>query len=473
MTTYYTEPQRKIPVYKSVDVVVAGGGVSGFCAAIAAARAGAKTLLIERAGWVGGYLDSGWGAGTVGYVFNDSDGNIIMKGICWELLERLAKLGAAMPPMKRRFLVNTWPYETENRVFRPQILQEAGKAVVLEMLEEAGADLLLHTLVADVIREGKRVTGLVIENKSGRQAVTANVVVDCTGDADVAARAGAAFDTVPADTVYQVSRGFVLANVDTAAIRRRIADNAKEFAYVMEPVDVPEGFQKPISGIRWKIEDLEVSDQGRHLKGGPGSHSSEAVGILRGIAHIGANVDGVDATDAAQVTRAEVEIRKKVFARWRKMRAERPEFKESILLPGSLDLGVRETRRIKGEYTLTTADIAEGRRFDDAIAQTMIALDCHHPKGNWEEWAPRSPYDIPYRIMLPKETDGLLVAGRCVSVEHLALAAIRKIPICMALGQAAGVAAAVASRAKVQPRAADMRAIQKELAAQGVPLRKN
>jgi hypothetical protein len=181
----------------------------------------------------------------------------------------------------------------------------------------------------------------------------------------------------------------------------------------------------------------------------------------------------VDATDAAQVTRAEVEIRKKVFARWRKMRAERPEFKESILLPGSLDLGVRETRRIKGEYTITTADIAEGRRFDDAIAQSMIALDCHHPKGNWEEWAPRSPYDIPYRIMVPKETDGLLVAGRCVSVEHLALAAIRKIPVCMALGQAAGVAAAVASRAGVQPRAADVRAIQRELTAQGVPLRKN
>jgi hypothetical protein len=468
---YFTERERKIPVADDVDVLVAGGGVSGIVAAVAAARNGARTLLVERLGWLAGHLDAGWGAGTVGFVFQDAQGKQIMKGICWELLERIKRMGAALGASRRRFLRNTWPYKTENRVFRPQIMQEAGKQVAFEMVEEAGVRLLLHTFIADVVVEDSCVKGIIIENKSGRQALLAKVVVDCTGDADIAARAGVPFDQTGKEKTYQVSRSFLLANVDTEAIRRKIVDHVDEYAYVMEPLEVPEGLQHPIMAMPWKVEDLEVTEDGRHLKGPKGSHSSESVGIMAGIMGIGFSVDGVDGTNAWEVSRAEVQIRKKVFERWLRLRRERAEYADSLLLPGSVDLGVRETRRIRGEYTITMRDIDEGRRFEDAIAQSMIALDCHHPGGVWEELAPKDTYDLPYRILVPKRIEGLLVAGRCVSTDHMALAALRKIPVCMALGQAAGTAAALSASKGVFPRNLDISELQRTLLSQDVPLR--
>jgi hypothetical protein len=466
---YITEKPRQIPVAASVDVLVAGGGVSGVMAAVAAARNGAKTLLVERQGWIGGYLDSGWGAGTVGFVFNDPQGRQIMKGLCWEMLERLRKNGWAMGATERRFLRNTWPYKTEHRVFRPQIMQELGKEVAFEMAEEAGVRLLLHSFISDAIVDADRVTGIIVENKSGRQAIRAKVVVDCTGDADVAARAGVPFERTDLAKSYQISRLFTLVNVDTDAIRKEILAHVGDYAYVMEPLEAPKGMEHPVQAMLWKVEDLEVTDDGRHLKGPKGSHSFRGVGILHGVAGLGASVDGVDGTDAWQVSEAEVQIRKSVVQKWLKLRGQK-EYRDSLLLPGSLDLGVRETRRIRGEYTVTMDDIAKGRRFGDAIVQTMIALDCHHPGEEWEELVPPSPYDLPYRMLVPQKIENLLVAGRCSSVDHMALAAVRKIPVCMALGQAAGTAAALSAAAGVTPRKLDIQTLRRTLVAQDVPL---
>ncbi len=466
----FIEKQRTIPVAGIYDVLIAGGGVSGFSAAIAAARTGAKTLIIERLGWLGGFLDSGWGAGTVGYVFNDNNGETILKGICWEILERLKAKGWAMGAGERRFLRNTWPYETDNRVFRPQIMQEPAKAVVMQMVEEAGAQILLHTWISDVIMENGEVQGLVVENKSGRQAIFAKVTVDCTGDGDVAFKAGAPMEILPANQRYQVTRNLTLVNVDTKTIRENIVKNTDHYSYLMEPINVPEGMQHPINGTEFPIERLEVTEDGRHLKGGPGSHSFNGVGILQGVSQIGASLDDVDATDAWEITKAEIVLRKKLIEHWEKLRKERPEYRNCLLVAGSLDLGVRESRRLKGEYFLSERDIAEGRRFKDAIAQSMIALDCHHRGGNWEEVAPKGAYDLPYRIMLPQGVNGLLVSGRCSSIDHLAHAAVRKIPNCMALGQAAGAAAALCAKRCETPRNLDIRELQRLLISQGVPL---
>lgn len=461
--------EREIPVVASYDVIVAGGGIAGFPAAIAAARAGAKTLVIDRHGWLGGFIDSGWGAGTVGFVFNDMDGNIILKGICWEILERLKAKGWAMGAEPRRFLKNTWPYKTENRVFRPQIMQEPAKTIAMEMVDEAGADMLLHTFITDVIMEDGQVRGLIVENKSGCQAIMGKVIIDCTGDGDIAYKAGAKMEILPPNERYQVSRSLSLINVDTETIREQVIADTEKFAYLMEPLECPPGMQHPIQGTVFPVERLEVSEDGLHLKGEPGSHGFNGVGILKGISQVGANLDDIDGTDAWQVSKAELTMRKKILASWEKLR-QKPEYKDSLLLAGSLDIGIRETRRLEGEYTLTVEDIADGHRFPDAIAQSMIASDCHHRAEYWEEVAPKAPYDMPYRMMLPQAIDGLLVAGRCASSDHLAEAAVRKIPNCMCLGQAAGAAAALCAKHGVAPRDVDIAELQALLREQDVPL---
>jgi hypothetical protein len=456
-----------------VDVLVVGGGVSGIPAAIAAARTGADTLVVEREGWLGGYFDSGWGAAVPGLAFQDTSGEQVIKGIAWEIVERLSEQGGALLPVERRFLRNTWPIDGPYSSWKAIVDQELGKALAFEMTEEAGVRLLLHTWATDVIVEGDTVKGIVVENKSGRQAIMAKAIVDCTGDGDIAARAGAPFEQTSKEEVYQVSRGFRLANVDTERVRQYILDHVDDYAFVVEPVDVPEGYQKPIMAQNYKASDLEISEDGRVLRGGPGSHGSMSVGMQTGVAGVGATADGIDGTDAWELTRAEVEIRRKAVQNWRRLRAQVPGYENSWLMTGPLGLGVRESRRIVGGHTLTAVDMAEGRRFDDAIAQSAMTLDAHKQKSEWMGTLPRHTYDLPYRMLVPQGVEGLLVAGRCSSMDHDAEAGLRKIPVCMALGQAAGTAAALAAQAGVAPRALDIAALQRTLLAQDVPLRKD
>ncbi len=413
-TKSITEPARKTPVAAEVDVAVVGGGVAGVIAAIASARAGARTLLIEKSDHVGGYFAEGPGGQTVGTSYQDMNGKMIIKGIPWEFMERLIAAGGGTPPvdidvsgMDKVDSNVSYDHSMQTRHIgksKPHVEFEAVKTLAFEMLEQAGAELLLNTMTVGALVEADAVTGVLVENKSGRSAILATVVVDCSGDADVAAFAGAPFEIAPKKDMYQISRG------------SRVA-----------------------------IHD----DEGRPV-------------IVGGV---GGSYDCGDGTDAWDLTRAEIHIRKLAVAQLAEIR-KRPGF-ESCYIYGTGEcqhLGVRETRRIVGEYMLTEDDVVEGSKFDDTIAKSANPVDMHMAGDTNENRTVKTDYhDIPYRSLVPKAIDGLLVAGRCISATHVAEAAIRKVPVCMATGQAAGTAAALSCRSGVAPRALDVSTLQRAL----------
>lgn len=415
---FITEPARTTPVVASADVVVVGSGPSGIIAAIAAARNRADTLLIERYDHVGGYFANQPGGQSVGVSFQDMTGKPIIKGIPWEFMERLIAAGGAVGPQD---LKEPDSGKVEGHVSRehqhqkrhigktkPAVEYEAVKSLAFQIFGEAGVRLLLHTLVVGAIVEDGAIAGVIVENKSGRQAIRAKVVVDCTGDADVAAFAGAPFSRPRKEEVYQISRG-------------------------------------------WKVAVRD--EQGQPV-------------IVGGV---GGSYDYGDGVDAWDLTRAEMELRRKAEDQLREMR-RRPGFENAYLFgPGEAQqLGVRETRQIVGEYVLTEQDIVEGRKFPDAIAKSANPIDMHMSGGKNENRSVKTDYhDIPYRCLVPKEIDGLLVAGRCISATHVAEAAIRKVPVCMATGQAAGTAAALSAGMTVTPRSLDARRLIAALREQG------
>jgi len=415
---FIREPARRTPVAASVDVAIIGGGPSGIIAAIAAARNGARTLLVERADHLGGYFAAGPGGQAVGVSFQDMNGTMIIKGLPWEFMERLIASGGAVGPKDvdvsavKKVQGNVsrehgWQARHIGKT-KPRVEYEAVKTLALEMLEEAGAHLLLNSWTVGVVMDGDVLRGVIVENKSCRQAILAKVVVDCTGDADVAALAGAPFEKTPREEVYQISRAYKVAIPD---------------------------------------------DQGRPVI----------------VGEVGGNWDYGDGTDAWDLTKAELSIRKQALAGLAALR-KRPGFEEAAIFGTgeSPHLGVRELRRIIGEYVLTEEDIVEGRKFADAVAKSANPIDMHNSGGTNENRTVKSDcHDIPYRSLVPRKVDGLLVAGRCISATHVAEAAIRKVPVCMATGEAAGTAAALAAKADVLPRKLDPGAVRAALRARG------
>ena len=415
---FITEPVRQTPVAAKVDVAVVGGGVSGIVAAVASARNGAETILIERYAYLGGYFDSGPGGQSVGISFQDMNGNIVIKGIAWEIMERLIATGGAVGPKdmevpkdKELPLHVSYGHARQARHIgktKPHVDYEAVRTLAFEMMEEEGVKLLLHSWTVGAIVESNVMKGVIVENKSGRQAILAKVVIDCTGDADVAAYAGAPFEKSPKQEMYQISRNFKIA-------------------------------------VR--------NDKGQTV-------------IVGGA---GGSYDYGDGTDVWDLTKAEIEIRKKAVEHVTQMR-KRPGY-ENCFISGDghpPQLGVRETRRIIGEYMLTEDDMVEGRKFPDTITKSASPIDMHKSGGENENRSVKTDYyDIPYRCLVPKKIDNLLVAGRCISATHIAEAGIRKIPVCMATGQAAGTAAALAAKSGVSTRALDVNLLQKTLREQG------
>jgi len=470
----FKESPREIPVVGEYDVIVVGGGTAGVGAAVAAGREGAKTLVVEQAGWLIGYMDTLWGQGlTHAITFQDKNDRIIMKGIPYEIVDRLYRQNAAIMPIRRNVIKNTWDKELDNNYNRWQasIDSEVAKDLAFQMCEEAGVDMLLHTWFADVIMEGNRVKGIIVENKAGRQAIMAQCVVDCTGDADVAARAGAPYRVPPKEELYEVTRGLALGNVDTARVRQYVMTHLDRFGFVCEPLEVPEGLEKPLFAFEVKGSELEISRNGLSLKGGPGSHShAMGIGIKKNTAGVHASVDNVDGTNPWEISKAEVNIRHKITAQWRRMKKEVVGYEECVLLAGSYDLGVLETRLIEGEYTITLEEMLKGTRHADAVFQTAMPTDAHLPKEYWSEDMCEDTYDLPFRTLLPKKVDGLLVAGRCISMDHPSVAALRKIPLCIAMGEAAGTAAALCARLGVTTHQLDIPTLQRQLLKNGVLL---
>lgn len=418
--------QIEIPVTKEVDVIVCGGGPAGIGAAVASARCGVRTLLIERYGFLGGMA-------TAGMVlpFGDTE-----PPIAKELFQRMQAYGGA----KR------WAFDPE-----------AFKYEANELVLEAGVELLFHTFVYKAFVMDNVVKGVFILNKSGFQAILGGVVIDCTGDGDVAASAGAPF------TKGREEDG--LMQPVTLMFRIGGVNLEKSQAYLQEDPNLMKTLAKAIAAGEIAPYTMELMGFVQVPR------RNEVVLNL-------SNFPYVDGTKTEDLTRAEIGTRREVHRIIDVLKKYVPGFEECYLIDTAPQVGVRETRQILGEYVFTEEDVLEARKFDDAVVRNIFEIDIHPPEGTSKcihKWgklrtAKQKWVDIPYRCLVPLRVESLLVAGRCFSVTHEGMAAPRRMGPCMAMGQAAGTAAALAVKQNIIPRKLDVKQIQDALRRQGVQI---
>ena len=402
------------PVVARHQVVVAGGGPSGVIAAVAAARSGADTLLIERYAFLGGNGTAGLMTCYNGFRNQRAPEALqTVKGIPAEYIAEIVRLGglADMDNYERQFHHDARKGDLTYTIgFDP----EAAKVASLHLLRREGVKLRLHSVVVRPMVEGPRVTGVIVESKSGRQAIAADIVIDCTGDGDVAALAGAPFMS-PAKTGDRMNM----------TLMYRLGG-------------LPPTVKDAFDGIR--IHD-------RVVKWGPGF--------------------GGDGADVENLTRAEIETRLKLWDQVQEMR-KKPGMESLYLMQTPTCIGVRETRRVIGEYTVTEHDAIEGTRFPDVVAISSNPMPSYHGKRYFFK---HEGFDIPYRSLVPRKVEGLVLSGRCISCEQGPFQSARSMAPAMAVGHASGCAAAMAATTGVPPRRLDVKALQKLLVSQKAELR--
>jgi hypothetical protein len=428
----------KKTLQKRVDVLVVGGGPAGIGAAISAARNGADVLLAERQFCLGGM---GTLSLVTGLYTQWSGERRVLGGIVQELTNSLIQHGDA-----REICV---PMSSSPGVSssRTEINPESYKHVAEQRAVEAGVELLYGALFSEPILDGNRVKGAVLDTKLETWRIEADIIVDCTGDGDVAAFSGARFDKGDRETgtMQPISMLFMCGNVDVARVFEFWASEA---------------FPKL---LRAAVDRGEIPMPSMALHN-PGWERDIIISMSRA---------ACDATDAFDLTRGQIEVRDQIHRIFRFLKDKFPGFENSYMVASSSQVGVRETRRIVGEYTLTRKDILETRQFADTIALGAYPIDIHRAKQNdvvFHQINRGEAYGVPYRCLVPADVDGLLVAGRCVSATHEALGAVRVQLMCMAMGEAAGAAAALCVRNSIEPRDLDPTVLRETLRAQGAIL---
>jgi glycine/D-amino acid oxidase-like deaminating enzyme len=398
------------------DVVVVGAGSAGMVAALASARNGASTILLERGGFLGGISTAVLDTMYAFYAPGEAQEKVV-SGLPDEVVARMEKYDAVL----RR--PNTFGSGT-GITYNPETL----KRVWDDLAREAGVRVFLHTFVTGSVKTGQRVTGVRFVNKAGSHEVKAKVVIDASGDADVVADAGGDFELAGRDGAQQtLSTTFRIANVT----ERALSVKKEELHALMREANKSGRFNLP-------REEGSV-------------HRTPDKGIM---ATIMTRVPGVAPDDIEGISKAEADGRTQAQAYFRFLKAMVPGYEEAVLIGTSPWIGVRETRRILGDYQLAGEDVLAARRFEDGIARCGAPIEDHHA-GRDTRWAyiPNSgTYTIPFRALLPRNLDGIVVAGRCLSSTHDAHASARSIGTCMAMGQAAGSAAALAAVRGITPR---------------------
>jgi hypothetical protein len=435
-----TEPSRETPVLGEYDVVVLGGGPAGIAASVAAARAGRSTLLIERYGFLGGM---GTAAGVTNFcgLHANVHGDIrqVVHGVADDLLSRIAHLGGLNEPHALFGKTVAQAYDTA-----------AYKIAADDLMLSAGVHVLFHALAAGVVMESaQRVNALLIETKSGRRAVLARAFIDCSGDGDLAAWAGAPYEKGDgAGNMLYPSTMFRINGIDPQRAGKAWevipklmleAEAAGRYKFPRKtPIVRP---QK--SGIEWRVNLTQLAN---------------------------AQGNAMDGTDAQELSDAEMLGRRQIASVANFLR-EVPGFEQSYIVDIAPQVGIRETRRVQGRYVLTESDVLECASFDDTIGVNGWPLELHL-KGDVEFRWPKIPESrgfnqLPYRMTVPLGLDNLWVAGRCASMSHEAQSAARVTGACFVMGQAAGTAAHLALKSNVNASSVDTAALQTRLETDG------
>lgn len=450
---YIVETQREIPVVATPDVLIVGGGPTGIAAALASARMGVKTMLVEKYGFLGGNLTTSM-VNPI-FTFHDINGRQVIKGIADEIVKEMTRQGVSLNHVTDLTFDNAsmTPFDPEGI-----------KVILFNMLKDAGVELLLHSLVTNVQRLNNSVKTVFIENKSGRQALRVNYIVDCSGDADVAAFSGVPF------IKGRKEDGFM----QPASLYFRIGGvNRDELCLWMKshrsllkdsPTDKEIDNQKEIAllGLNELVEkaialgDLDPEVAPRILM----------YELPNGLFSVNTTrLQNVDGTNVLDLTEAEIRLRKQVLQVYDFLKREIGGFERSYVVDTGVQVGIRETRHLVGDYTLTEEDVLYGKAFDDGVSCGTFAIDIHPPKGKKQIFtgSGKAVYEIPYRCMLPQGIDNLLVAGRPISATHTAFGSIRVMATCMAMGQGAGTAVALAAKRSCSTRDIDIAELRKEL----------
>ncbi len=444
---------------KKVDVLVAGGGTAGIIAGIAAARNGAETLIVDKQRCLGGQFTAGMQGAWVG--FSDKE-KLIVKGIAWELRDLLNERNAIVdedPNTDVYFLYDT----------------EVAKVVLNELVNnEPNLSVYLNTSIVDVIKEGDKVDGLIVLSESELMEIRAHVVIDCTGDAVVAAKAGAPFEMRPKRDIQPMTLIGKVAGVDMERVKKYYEENPPKFDTAVPPAwhdfKTFPGFTH--FGLRDELENVDLPPRLEYLRNwlaiftstpNPGEMTINCSGALE--AH---SVTGFD-----ERTEHENISQQRLYDVAEALRLYVPGFENSYLTSIAALLGIRESRRIIGDYKVTLEDFKTARQFEDNIGLGAMPAGTHTSDGvtmDVYDLEPGKSMGIPYRCLLPQQTEGLLVAGRCVSYEAEVANCIRCMPQCMVMGEAAGTAAAMAVEMETSPRKIDVKMLQDALRRQQVIL---
>jgi len=444
MKEFINEPAKKIEVVFQGDVVIAGAGPFGFPAAIAAARNGMETLLVEHYSVVGGVATVGLCNSWMGSV-PQVDG-----GIYRELKTRQISAGACVDGYYCKF-------DVERTVI-----------IMNEMLKEAGVKLLLYTTAVDAVIDGSEVRGIIVESKAGRQAILGKVIIDATGDGDIAVRAGASWSGKNALDREPNTLMFRIGGVDTDklmtltpkwGLRRGTLHSFQANPY-------PTALSVPKEMIMKARESGELKAETESIV----IHIQDRTVVKTGMVTINsAHLDG-DACSNNDLTSMEILGRKQNWSIAEFLKNNFPGFENSFLAYTAGTMGIRESRRIVGDYTLTKDDVLSGKRFEDTISNNKFPMQGHGPGIKFTNIEVPKAYNIPYRTLLPKGLENILVGGRDISIDHEALMSARTMPSCFSLGQAAGTAAAIGVKNKVPPRGVDIKILQRALFEQGAAL---
>jgi ribulose 1,5-bisphosphate synthetase/thiazole synthase len=451
---FVTEPSRQIPVIRRTEVLVVGSGPGGLAAALAAARAGVEVCLVERFGCFGGNITV---VGVEGLAWYRHEATVEANGIGREFEKRAKAMGAAVPESQ------SLSYELDSEGF---------KLVADALVEEAGVNGMLHRSFVAPVMDGDRCAGIIVESKAGREAIMARIVIDATGDADVATRAGAPASKTPVEEMQAASVMFHLAGVDKAAFIAEVKADPQTYKdwstgeWTVETDGKEDDMFSPFlkKPFAKAIEEGLIPKHLNTIAGTWGAMHDTGELTYMNLVHLA----GVDGTDPDSMTRGEMEGRRQAMLAIEALRRYMPGCKGVRLRNFGMSIGIRDTRKIDAVYNMTEDDARQQGRFDDTIGIYPEFIDGYGvliipTTGRYMH--------IPYRAMLPKKVKGLLVTGRAIGGDRIAHAATRNMACCAVAGQGAGVAAALAVKAGRDVADVDIAAVQAELERQGVRIR--